>query len=52
MKKNIAFKGGSYAIVLTCIVLALLVVVNLLANALPASLTKLDISSSKLYSQR
>lgn len=50
MKKNIAFKGGSYAIVLTCIVLALLVVVNLLANALPASLTKLDISSSKLYS--
>ena len=50
MKKSIAFKGGSYAIVLTCIVLALLVVVNLLANALPANLTKLDISSSKLYS--
>lgn len=50
MKKNIAFKGGSYAIVLTCIVLALLVVVNLLANALPASFTKLDISASKLYS--
>lgn len=50
MKKNIAFKGGSYAIVLTCIVLALLVVVNLLASALPASLTKLDISASKLYS--
>lgn len=50
MKKNITFKGGSYAIVLTCIVLALLVVVNLLAGALPANLTKLDISSSKLYS--
>lgn len=50
MKRSIAFKGGSYAIVLTCIVLALLVVVNLLANALPANLTKLDISSSKLYS--
>lgn len=50
MKRNIAFKGGSYAIVLTCIVLALLVVVNLLAGALPANLTKLDISSSKLYS--
>ena len=50
MKKNIAFRGGSYAIVLTCIVLALLVVVNLLAGALPANLTKLDISSSKLYS--
>ena len=39
MKKNIAFRGGSYAIVLTCIVLALLVVVNLLAGALPANLT-------------
>ena len=50
MKKNIAFRGGSYAIVLTCIVLALLVVVNLLAGALPANLAKLDISSSKLYS--
>ena len=50
MEKNIAFKGGSYAIVLTCIVLALLVVVNLLAGALPANLTKLDISFSKLYS--
>ena len=50
MKRSIAFMGGTYAIVLTCIVLALLVVVNLLANALPANLTKLDISSSKLYS--
>ena len=50
MKKNIAFKGGSYAIVLSCVVLALLVVVNLLVGALPANLTKLDISSSKLYS--
>ena len=50
MKRSIALKGGSYAIVLTCMVLALLVVVNLLAGALPANLTKLDISSSKLYS--
>ena len=50
MKRSIALKGGSYAIVLTCMVLALLVVVNLLANALPANLTKLDISASKLYS--
>ena len=50
MQKNIAVRGGSDAIVLTCIVLALLVVVNLLAGALPANLTKLDISSSKLYS--
>ena len=50
MKKTIAFKGGSYAIVMTALVLALLIVVNILAGALPANLTKLDISSSKLYS--
>ena len=50
MKKTIAFKGGSYAIVMTVLVLALLIVVNILAGALPANLTKLDISSSKLYS--
>lgn len=50
MKKSIALRGGSYAIVLTCLVLALLVVVNLLTNALPANVTKLDISASKLYS--
>ena len=50
MKKTIAFKGGSYAIVMTVLVLALLIVINILAGALPANLTKLDISSSKLYS--
>ncbi len=50
MKKTIALKGGSYAIVMTVLVLALLIVVNILAGALPANLTKLDISSSKLYS--
>ncbi len=50
MKKTIAFKGGSYAIVMTVLVLALLIVVNILAGALPANFTKLDISSSKLYS--
>ena len=50
MKKTVALKGGSYAIALTVLVLALLIVVNILAGALPANLTKLDISSSKLYS--
>ena len=50
MKKTIALKGGSYAIVMTVLVLSLLIVVNILAGALPANLTKLDISSSKLYS--
>ena len=50
MKKTVALKGGSYAIALTVLVLALLIAVNILAGALPASLTKLDISASKLYS--
>ena len=50
MKKTIALKGGSYALILTAMVLALLIVVNILASALPANVTKLDISSSKLYS--
>ena len=50
MKKTVALKGGSYAIALTVLVLALSIVVNILAGALPASLTKLDISASKLYS--
>jgi len=51
-KKNfsIAAKGGSYCLTLTAIVLAILIVVNLFAAALPSTLTKLDISSSQLYS--
>lgn len=50
MKRTVALKGGSYAIALTVLVLALLIMVNILAGALPAGLTKLDISASKLYS--
>lgn len=51
-KKNfsIAAKGGSYSLTITAIVLAILIVVNLFAAALPSTLTKLDISSSQLYS--
>lgn len=54
MKKNIrnqqALKGGSYALIITAVVLAILLVVNLFAVNLPSTLTKLDISSGKLYS--
>ena len=50
MNKTLALNGGSYAIALTVLVLALLIMVNILAGALPAGLTKLDISASKLYS--
>jgi len=45
-----ALKGGSYSLAMTAVVLAVLVVVNLFVSVLPASMTKYDISSSKLYS--
>lgn len=47
---RIALKGGSYSLTITVIVLAILIVVNIMASVLPETLTKLDISSSKLYS--
>ena len=49
-KKPLAFQGGSYSLMLTAVVLALLIVVNILVSVLPTSLTKYDISSAKLYS--
>lgn len=49
-RSRIAFRGGSYSLVLTAVVLAILMVVNVFASALPATLTKYDISSTKLYS--
>ena len=48
MKNKTALKGGTYSIVLTAIVLAILVVVNIFAQALPSSVTQYDISSTKL----
>lgn len=50
MKNRIASRGGSYSLALTAIVLAILVAVNVLASALPSSMTKLDISATQLYS--
>lgn len=46
-KKNI--KAGSYTVVMSAILLAALIVVNLLINALPSKFTNLDSSSSKMY---
>ena len=45
-----ALLGGSYSLVISAVVLALLIVVNLFVSALPTNLTKYDISSTKLYS--
>jgi len=47
---QLAMRGGSYSLIISAVVLALLVVVNIFASALPAALTQYDISSSKLYS--
>ena len=56
MKKNtvkrnqLAMKGGSYSLIMTAVVLALLIVANIFVSVMPTTLTKYDISSSKLYS--
>lgn len=39
-----AFQGGTYSLMLTAAVLALLIVLNLLVSALPTNLTQYDIS--------
>lgn len=49
-KDKNAFRGGSYSLVITSMVLAILVVVNMFASVLPKTLTQYDISSTKLYS--
>ena len=49
-KGRTAVLGGGYALAISAVALALLIAVNLLAAALPANLTKYDISAAKLYS--
>ena len=46
----VALQGGAYSLTVTAVVLAILVVINILFSLLPPSITKLDISASKLYS--
>ena len=43
------FRMGSYSFILTAIVLAIVIAVNLMANALPDRLTHYDISSAKIF---
>lgn len=49
-KNQIALKGGTYSVLMTGIVLAILVAVNVFVSVLPSSLTKYDMSATKLYS--
>lgn len=50
VKHRIAMRGGVYSLLVTAVVLALLIVLNIMVGALPTTLTKYDISSSRLYS--
>jgi len=47
---EIAMKGGSYSLISTALVLAILIAANVFVSMLPSSLTKFDISAVKLYS--
>ncbi len=47
---KLAFRGGAYSLLISAVVLAILIAVNLFVGYLPASLTKYDISASQLYS--
>ena len=49
-KNRNALRGGAYALTISVVVLALLLLANVFAAALPASWTKFDISAAKLYS--
>ena len=47
---RIAFQGGAYSLAAAAILLAILIAANVLVSALPASMTRYDISATKLYS--
>ena len=47
---RIATKGGVYSLIITAVVLAIMVAVNILSDKIPSNLTKFDISAQKLYS--
>ncbi len=49
-QRRYALQGGGYSLILTLVVLALLVVVNVLTALLPTTLTHFDISATQLYS--
>ena len=50
IRSRIAAKGGSYSLAITAIAIAIAIAVNVLASALPSSVTKYDITSTNLYS--
>lgn len=49
-KNKIALRGGSYSLIITAIVLAIMILANVFVTSLPTPMTKYDISATKLYS--
>lgn len=47
--KNRAFKKGTYSVGMMFAVLAIIVIINMIVRALPATITKIDFSVNKLY---
>lgn len=50
MKNKNALRGGAYSLTISVVVLTILIAVNIFSSALPTTLTRYDISASKLYS--
>lgn len=50
MFRTNSFHHGSYSVLLSCIVIALAIIVNLVVSVLPSSIINLDLSSSKILS--
>ena len=49
-ENRLALRAGSYSLMISALVLAILIVVNIFVSYLPSSMTKYDISATKLYS--
>ena len=48
-KNKKALKNGGYSVMLTAVVIAVVVVINLIAGQIPSKYTQFDISTGKLY---
>lgn len=48
--KTRSFRVGGYSVFATCIVVAIVIVINILAESFPTSLTQFDTTSSQLFS--
>lgn len=47
--KSKSLRGGSYSAAITVVVVALIIVINMIVNALPATYTKFDFTQQQMY---